>query len=235
MQVWLDVFGVRGAHRASALSFMARHRRPIRRLPEIRFAKLMGTGSGDTFTMGDADLGHWAILTVLEGDTDSAAAAAREAFLSSRAAEQWRSISHESAHIRMRPLHSHGTWSGRRPFDTEPIRPDSDQPVASITRARLRPRMIPVFWRSVPRVVADLREDPAVRFTLGIGEAPIGLQGTFSIWSSGRSMSDFAYRRPAHRAAIERTHELQWYSEELFARFAVESIEGTYRGRSLLG
>lgn len=235
MQVWLDVFGVRGAHRASALSFMARHRRPIRRLPEIRFAKLMGTGSGDTFTMGDADLGHWAILTVLEGDTDSAAAAAREAFLSSRAAEQWRSISHESAHIRMRPLHSHGSWSGRQPFDTEPIRPDPDQPVASITRARLKPRMIPVFWRAVPPVVADLREDPAVRFTLGIGEAPIGLQGTFSIWSSGRAMSAFAYRRPAHRAAIERTHELQWYSEELFARFAVESIEGTYRGRSLLG
>lgn len=232
MQVWLDVFGVNGIRRASAVGFMARHRRTVRRLRGVRFAKLMGTGSGETFTMRDADLDHWALLTVVDDDE------ARESFRQARPFRQWVRIAGESAHIRMRPIASHGEWSGQRPFDergqgTGPVKPDPDQLVASITRARLKPRMLATFWRSVPPVVADLNTDPAVIFTLGIGEAPVGLQGTFSIWRSGRAMSQFAYRRPAHRHAIEQTRTLDWYSEELFARFAVESIEGTYRGQPL--
>ena len=232
MQVWLDVFGVRGIQRARALAFMATHRRAIRRLSGVRFAKLLGTGSGETFTMGDADPNHWAILTVV--DTDDA----RGAVVTSRPFRQWHRASFESARIRMRPIASHGSWSGRRPFDADdpdaaPVKPDPQQPVASITRARLKPRMLTTFWRAVPPVVTDLGDDPAVLFTLGIGEAPVGLQGTFSMWRSGREMSEFAYRRPAHRHAIERTRELDWYSEELFARFAVESVDGTYRGREL--
>lgn len=232
MQVWLDVFGVRGIRRARALGFMATHRRAIRRLPQVRFAKLLGTGSGETFTVSDADPGHWAILTVIEEP------AAREALLASRPFAAWRSVSYETASIGMRPIASHGEWSRQRPFDVEgiaPVKPYPDQPVASITRARLKPRMMATFWRSVPPVVADLSNDPAVMFTLGIGEAPVGLQGTFSIWRSGRAMSEFAYRRPAHRRAIEQTRELEWYAEELFARFAVETVVGTYRGRSLDG
>ncbi len=229
MQVWLDVFGVRGRHRASALAFMAAHRRAIRRLPGVGFAKLLGTGSGETFTMRDADPDHWAILTVV-GDDEG-----RRGFLTSRPFLQWQRVAYESAHIRMRPIASQGTWSGVRPFDgsVAPVKPDPDQPVASITRARLKSRMLATFWRAVPPVVEDLSEDPAVRFTLGIGEAPVGLQGTFSIWRSGRDMSAFAYRRPAHRRAIEQTRELDWYAEELFARFAVESMSGTYRQQPL--
>lgn len=225
MQVWLDVFGVRGRHRASALAFMALHRRAIRRLPGVRFAKLLGTGSGETFTMRDADPDHWAVLTVLENDST------RQTCLASRPFQQWHRAAYESAHIRMRPIASHGSWSGQRPFDFPgpPSKPDPDHLVASITRARLKPRMLATFWRSVPPVVADLAADPGVRFTLGIGEAPVGLQGTFSVWRSGRDMSAFAYRRPAHQRAIEQTRDLQWYSEELFARFAVESMSGTYR------
>ncbi len=231
-QVWLDVFGVRGTHRASAFFFMATHRRAVRRLPGVRFAKLLGTGSGETFTMRDADPEHWAILTVVDSDT------ARSGVTIARPFGQWRRASYESAHIRMRPIASHGSWSGQHPFDsdepgTAPVKPDPDQPVASITRARLKPRMLTTFWHAVPPVVADLTDDPAVTFTMGIGEAPVGLQGTFSIWRSGREMSEFAYRRPAHRQAIEQTRELDWYAEELFARFAVESVEGTYRGQSL--
>lgn len=232
MQVWLDVFGVRGIHRASAIAFMAAHRRAIRRLPGVRFAKLMGTGSGESFTMRDADPDHWAILTVVEGDVE------RRIVETSRPFQQWQRVSHEIAQIRMRPIASHGSWSSQRPFDSEnpddqPVKPEPHQPVASITRARLRPRLLTTFWRAVPPVVADLAHDPAVMFTLGIGEAPVGLQGTFSIWRSGRDMSTFAYRRPAHQQAIEQTRTLDWYAEELFARFAVESIEGTYRGQPL--
>lgn len=230
MIVWLDVWGVRGVHRLTALSFMARHRRSLRRTPGLSFAKLLGTGSGDTFTVGDADLGHWAVLTTWQ-DPD-----ARRNYEQSATFTHWQRIAYESAHFHMRPISSHGEWSRQRPFDTPgaPVKPTPGQPVASITRARLKAHQMATFWRSVPPVVDDLRTDPGVLFSLGIGEAPLGLQGTFSVWSSGRAMSAFAYQRPAHQDAIERTHTLQWYSEELFARFAVESVTGTYGGKLLM-
>jgi len=61
---------------------------------------------------------------------------------------------------------------------------------------------------------------------IGIGEAPIGLQGTFSLWESGDAVRNFAYRGEAHKAAIAATHREDWYAEELFARFAVTRSNG---------
>jgi hypothetical protein len=70
-------------------------------------------------------------------------------------------------------------------------------------------------------VTAELRSTPGVRFALGIGEAPIGLQGTLSVWRDSGALQEFAYSGPAHRAVIARTPIERWYAEELFARFAV--------------
>ncbi|MGH3928140.1 MAG: hypothetical protein ACRDTT_35640, partial [Pseudonocardiaceae bacterium] len=61
-------------------------------------------------------------------------------------------------------------------------------------------------------------------------EAPIGLQGTFSVWASCADLTTFAYRGAAHRDVIRRTAEVGWYSEELFARFAVLRTTGTIDG-----
>ncbi|NCU78506.1 MAG: spheroidene monooxygenase, partial [Actinobacteria bacterium] len=57
-------------------------------------------------------------------------------------------------------------------------------------------------------------------------EAPIGLQGTFSIWDSGSALRQFAYKGAAHTDAIKATSLNNWYSEELFARFAVIQERG---------
>ena len=81
-------------------------------------------------------------------------------------------------------------------------------------------------------MTTDLLRSPGMRLAVGIGEAPVGLQGTFSLWESASALTDFAHRGPAHREAIRRTAEIGWYAEELFARFAVVSIEGTYDGRT---
>jgi hypothetical protein len=80
-------------------------------------------------------------------------------------------------------------------------------------------------------VVADLRGAAGLRLSLGIGEAPVGLQGTFSLWDSQRDLVDFAYRGAAHRDVVARTGPERWYAEELFARFAVLDVQGTHQGR----
>ncbi len=115
----------------------------------------------------------------------------------------------------------------RRSVDPTPVR--ADGPVASITRARIRPSKALTFWRAVPPVSSDLHRVDGLRLAFGIGEAPIGLQGTFSLWDSAAALREFAHRRSPHIAAIQQTARHQWYVEELFARFAVVEVDGSYR------
>ncbi|MDQ1104882.1 hypothetical protein [Nocardioides zeae] len=213
-----------------ALGRMATGGPRLRRTPGLRFAKLLGTGSARTFTPRDADPHHWALLTVWD-DRAAAAAAAGSPVLRS-----WSRASHEELRVAMSPLRSRGRWSRREPF--EPVAPVATAPVgtglvASITRARLRPTRALSFWRAVPPVVEDLAATPGLRLALGIGEAPIGLQGTFSLWDSDAALRAFAHGSAAHRSAVRRTEPERWYAEELFARLAVLDVEGTYEGRSV--
>jgi heme-degrading monooxygenase HmoA len=228
--VRLDVFGVRGLGIAKAFLHMGLDRPRLRAItPRPTFWKLLGTGSGETFTMRDADPRHWALLTVWDEDDDA------QRFAESKVVRSWAQRANEQATVLMEPIASHGTWAGRTPFTADPALGRSwNGPVAAITRARIRPSQWRSFWSSVPPVSTDLRNDPAVLATLGIGEAPVGLQGTFSIWRSAEAIRAFAYQRPEHAAVITRTHERQWYSEELFARFAVRSAEGTVNGSMLV-
>jgi hypothetical protein len=62
---------------------------------------------------------------------------------------------------------------------------------------------------------------------IGIGEAPIGLQGTFSLWNNAADLRTFAYKGEAHIKAIADTEKFQWYAEELFARFSVREERGS--------
>jgi hypothetical protein len=232
-QVTLHLWGVAGRHVPGAVLRMATQRRPLRAAPGLRFAKLLGTGDGRTFTVRDADPSHWGVLASWE---DPRAAAA---FDGSRVVRSWDRVATERLRVRLRPLASRGTWAGREPFGrSAPPRRDrsaagaTTAPVAAVTRARLRPRQAARFWRAVPPVTADLHRSHGLRLAVGIGEAPIGLQGTFSVWESAAALDEFAYRRPAHVEVIRRTRELDWYAEELFARFAVEELEGTFAGRA---
>jgi hypothetical protein len=74
------------------------------------------------------------------------------------------------------------------------------------------------FRGSRPPVSRELAGARGLRAAVGIGEAPIGLQATFSIWSDAAAVAAFA-RSPEHRAVVRRTRDEGWYGEELFARF----------------
>ena len=228
-------------------------RRPAPRRAGLTFAKLLGTGDGRTFTLRDADLGHWGLLTCWvppgdghgvdgrsagrhgDGSPDRPDDAADHGVLAgleaTRTVRAWDRLSHERLRVVLRPLASRGRWAGREPFGKPPPH-RAEGPVASITRARLRPRLARTFWRAVPPVSQDLHRVDGLRLAVGIGEAPVGLQGTFSLWDDARRLDAFAYRRAAHADVVRRTAELGWYAEELFARFAVVSIDGTFAGRA---
>ncbi|MGI5148565.1 monooxygenase [Plantactinospora sp. CA-294935] len=247
--VTLHVWRVPSRALPRALTRMAVDRHRLRALPGVRFGKLLGTGTGTGFGPSDADLTRWAALVVW-ADPERAAA-----FDETPVGRAWRRVALAGARLDLRPLASRGRWSGAEPFGgvsrpgAEPFGvprpgaepfvgvprsgPDSaaagaapDRPVLALTRARLRPLRAGTFWRAVPPVAAALRDAPGLLARFGIGEAPLGWQGTVSVWRNATYLRQFAYRSPEHRAAIARTTSQRWYAEELFARFEVGNLAG---------
>lgn len=221
----LHLFGVAPADAVMALSRMALDRGPLRRTPGLQFFKLVGTGSGRTFTVRDADPTRWGLIGVWDRPASLAAFERQSPVM-----RAWLRFARESWRIDLRAVRSRGRWSGREPFWVHGQWPDSGMPVAALTRARIDWRRSSRFWAAVPPVASQLAVTPGLRFSIGFGEAPVGLQGTFSVWDSAAALSDFAYGGRAHREAISETSRLQWYREELFARFAVLGSHGTVGG-----
>ncbi len=141
--------------------------------------------------MRDADAQHWALLTTWVDDDHA------RAFDESRVARAWNRSANEHLTVTMQPLVSRGKWSGQEPFAV-PDTKAAPGPIAAITRARIKPQMWTKFWSAVPPVSLDLHEDPGVVFTLGIGEAPVGLQGTLQYLA--RCEGDLGFRLPPARA-----------------------------------
>jgi len=219
MRVTLHVWRVPWRSVGGALLRLAREPRRLRARRDVRFAKLVGTGSGTGFGPGDADLTRYAALVAWDGPGDPAAVTSG-----------WDRIAVAGAGLDLTPIASRGRWSGTEPFEATEV--SSDGPVLALTRARLRPRAALTFWRAVPPVAAALHRAPGLLARFGVGEAPIGWQGTISVWRGAADLTRFAYRQPEHRAVIERTPVDRWYAEDLFARFAVREIWGD---KSVLG
>lgn len=223
--VTLHVWGISRRHLPWALGRMARGRRPLRGVPGLRFARQLGTSRGRSFTATDVDPLHWALLSCWN-DPAEASAFERTSYVTS-----WNARSAERLRLELKPLSSTGYWSRQQPFGSENQRADASGPCAILTRARLVPRKAMVFAKAVPPVAAALPATPGLRFARGIGEAPIGLQATFSLWDDLAAAKHFAYDNVAHRAVVRRTAEEGWYAEQLFARFAVIGASGEIDGR----
>jgi len=190
----------------------------------VGFHKSLGVGKGETFTPRDADPLSWGLIAVVDDI---------EAFDCSPVISLWRKNSVNEFRAVLSPISSHGKWARKDPFSSElndvdareSIKAWSGQ-VAAITRARIKWHQNFRFWRSVPPVTISLKSAEGLVSAIGIGEAPIGLQGTFSLWQSAAAVRDFAYRGQAHQKANPDTARYNWYSEELFARFAVLEQRG---------
>lgn len=224
--VTMELYRVPRPRVPAAAARMLTDRGRLAATPGLRFWKLLGTGDGRTFDLRDTDLRTWAVLGVWEDAADAERYSA-----GSPVAKGWRRLAEEAWRADLRPLTARGRWSGNAPF-VAPLAPGRvDGPVAAITRARLRTGRVRRFRRAVPPVTGSLRQQPGLRLSIGIGEAPVGLQGTFSVWASVDDLLAFAYRQAPHRAVVTATPRERWYAEELFARFAVVRTRGTICGR----
>ena len=182
----------------------------------VSFHKSLGTGKGETFTPSDANALQWGLIASVD-DVDK--------FDNSFVIKRWRRISVSEYRAVLEPISSHGQWAGKEPFVA--TAKNWDGAVAAVTRARIKWSQNFRFWRSVPPVTVSLKSAPGLIAAIGIGEAPIGLQGTFSLWESAAAIREFAYKGAAHQKAIADTSTYKWYSEELFARFAVLDQRGS--------
>jgi hypothetical protein len=194
------------------------------------FWRLLGTGRGSDTSLG-VDPRRIALFAVWDDDE------AVDTFLArSPIARRWRDAE-EAYTVRLRRLGGHGTWRGVDVLDrmADVAAADAEAgPVAVLTRATVRARHWPAFVGAGRRVSAEVAGAPGLLAVVGIGEAPIGRQATFSLWRRTADAHAFAYGRPDHLDAVRRTRAEGWYGEQLFARFQPYGSAGTWDGRDPL-
>lgn len=198
----------------------------LRGVDGLRFVRLLGTGRGDD-TAPSADLRRSALFAVWEDEV-----ALDRFLLAHPVAGRWERAT-EAWHVRLRGLGGHGAWRGYPVLDGL-VPADGDGPVAVITRADVRLRTWAAFARAGRPVSDEVRQADGLLAVVGIGEAPVGRLGTFSLWSSMEAARRFATEMPEHREVVRRTRAEGWYGEELFARFEPYGSSGSWGGRDPL-
>jgi len=186
----------------------------------LTFYKLMGSGKG----MGFSPLPDWSVyglLTVWNSEEH-----ADQFIKASQLFDQYRNHADQVWTIYMHNIKSHGLWSGSNPFARANRKPKENENICVITRATIKKRYLPKFWRYVPTSSKPLLNNQDLIFTKGIGEVPIIQMATFSIWKNEEALKRFAYQSKEHHKAIKMTRALGWYREELFARFLIAKTVG---------
>ena len=199
----------------------------------LKFYKLMGSGKSGFSPWPDWSV--YALIMVWDSDEE-----AQHFIHNSALFGLYRSHSEDCYTVYLQAIRSKGQWSGMNPFEVNPDRepnadpPHMDRKVVVLTRATIKTNMLYRFWKYVPTSQQGLKHAAGLLFTAGIGEVPLTQMCTFSIWKNKDSLEAFAYQQRNHQKAITLTRSLDWYHEELFARFIPLRADGTWKGQDLL-
>jgi len=208
-------------------AFTRMGRSPIlqKKINGLTFFKPLGTGSGNGFSI-KPDFSTFGFVAVFKSEE-----LAKE-FLRTDVVKKYTKTTTDYSHVLMHTVKSHGKWSEQNPFESS-VEYDKTKPLAVITRATIKPKLAYQFWKNVPAVSKSMDKYDELVFSKGIGEFPLLMQATFSLWSSAEAMMNYAYKNPKHAEMVKKTRELNWYSEELFARFQPFHQEGNLIPRIL--
>jgi hypothetical protein len=198
---------------------------PLRRTPGLSFWRLLGVGRGRVFD-SHADLQRYALFTVWRSLADLRCFEEQSSMMQrirSRADEYWT--------VHMLPVRWHGQWGGCDPLrDCMAVPPPQPGPWLILTRATIRPTKIRAFQKAVPAIAEQLSLQDELINSVGVGEAPLLYQATFSLWRTLPALTKFAYAASPHVDVIQRTRQENWYREELFARFRPVASYGAWDG-----
>lgn len=198
--------------------------RGLPRARGLRFAKVLGSGARGGFGLRPS--GSIIGLFCLFDD-----AGCVEAFRRPHGPLQpWFDHAQECFSVALRAYSARGSWAGHGLSVSSPVPPEG--PIASLTRASIRPARAVAFWRMQPPAEHALATARGCRLAVGLGEAPVLRQATFSIWDDVSSMDRFA-RAGAHRDAIEAARARDFFSESMFVRFVVQAPRGSWQGRAI--
>jgi len=218
-------------HKAWGWLRLAQGPRELAKVPGLRFAKVMGSGQGGGFSLRPSAT-HQGLITVFDQAAHAQAFLAGEHLkaMRDRARQFWAGLmSVESAR---------GAWDGQSWAPT----PEGDlptpgsalaggqrqPPLAVLTRASIRPAQALAFWRHAPSSQRALQSAPGCLLAIGLGEAPLLRQCTFSLWRNTASMQAYA-QDGAHGRAAQAAWQKDFFSESLFMRMRLLSHEGHWQ------
>jgi spheroidene monooxygenase len=196
----------------------------MRHVPGLVMSKVMGSGDGGGFGLKPSSSRQ--ALFCLFTDEDSA-----DTFLKSTIAQAYAQRAQEFCSAKLRAYSCRGAWSGQSIAVTANPPSSGSGPIATLTRASIRPMSARRFWRMQPASEVSLNEASGCLMATGVGEAPFFRQATFSLWANTAAMDAYA-RTGAHLAAIRAAHEGAFFSESMFARFVPLQLAGRWRGQS---
>jgi spheroidene monooxygenase len=188
----------------------------------VQFVKMVGAGSREGFfpvpdTSVEGVICAWPSLEHAQAQVRGAAVF-----------EAMRRHAAENLTLYLETTRVRGRWAGGEPFEASG-EGSLTPPVVALTRATIKPRYAIGFWRKTPAIRAEIPEQEHLLFKIGLAEVPWVNQITFTIWDDAEAMKAFAYRPGGpHTTAIEAVRKEGWFSEELYARFRVLGVDGTW-------
>jgi hypothetical protein len=197
---------------------------PLRGVEGLRLAKVLGSGHEGGFGLRPSGTRQGLICQFEH------AAQAQSFLRESPLVAEYKAHANEFFAVRLRAYSCKGSWSGVSvPVCATAPRHD-EGPIAALTRASIRPRSATQFWKMAPSTQAGLEQAPGCRLAVGLGEAPLVRQATFSLWESADAMDQYARAGP-HLAAIQAAHQLDFFSESMFVRYRPMETQGVWKGR----
>ena len=187
-----------------------------------QFYKLMGSGKG----LGFSPWPDWSVYVLLQVWEDESKA--RAFFKESKFFQQYTQKAKTHTTIYAVNLTSHGTWDGSNPFIAKNSEDSQNARRLVLTRATIRKTKLRKFWAYVPTSQKPIAHAKGLIYTKGVGEWPLTQMATLSLWENEQAIRAFAYKSTEHQKAIEMTRKLNWYKEELFARFVPYKTVGNF-------
>jgi hypothetical protein len=192
--------------------------------PGLRFAKVLGSGRDGGFGLRPG-LDCQGLFVMFDQLRQA------QSFLASSAiVDAYRRRSLESFSAVLEVTSARGHWSGQGMAASSSAAVSG--PIAALTRAAIRPGKAWIFWHHSPPAEASLAAAAGCRLAVGLGEAPLLRQATFSIWQSAAAMDAYAHSG-AHQQAIQAAWQGDFFSEWMFVRFKPHQLQGSWQGQDL--